>query len=264
MAGGAPVRVAVVGATGRLGSRLIDGILGAADLDLAAAVGSPRSAALGRDVGEGREAGATGVVYTAPGRGFGAADVVVDVSTLDGLRTTLAHLDGRPLVTGVTGLDADADAALASAASKGPVLVAANFSAGVALLRSLVTAAAKALPDADVEIVETHHRHKVDAPSGTAKALIQAVEDGRGAAAVRHGREGVIGPRPAGEIGVHALRLGDVVGEHTVWLGTDGERLCLGHVATSREVFAAGALRAARWIVGRPPGRYGMDDVLGL
>jgi len=139
----------------------------------------------------------------------------------------------------------------------------------VHVLADLVAVAAQALPDADIEVVELHHRRKVDAPSGTAKLLGEAAARARGRRldeVARHGREGRTGVRaaPDAEIGVHALRLGDVVGEHEVWLAGEGERLRLGHIATSREAFARGALRAARWVAGRPPGRYTMRDVLGL
>ncbi len=135
------------------------------------------------------------------------------------------------------------------------------------VLADLVRRAVRALPDYDIEIVEAHHRRKVDAPSGTAWLLGRAAAEGRGldlASVARHGREGITGVRTVDEIGFHAIRGGDVVGDHTVWIAGEGERLQLGHVATSRDTFARGALRAAAWIAGQAPGRYSMNDVLDL
>jgi len=142
-----------------------------------------------------------------------------------------------------------------------------QFWSGVTLLLDLARRAASALPDYDIEVVEAHHRGKVDAPSGTALALAKAAARGRGLDLEEHaifGRRGRTGPRGTGDIGIHAVRMGDVVGEHQVWLAGRGDRVLLGHTATSRATFAEGALRAAQWIRGKPPGRYGMQDVLGL
>jgi 4-hydroxy-tetrahydrodipicolinate reductase len=199
-----------------------------------------------------------------------ACDVVVDFShpsATDAVgRACLSK--SKPLVIGTTG-HSNEDRALLEAISKSvPVVLSPNFSVGVNALFWLTREAARMLgEDFDLEIVETHHRLKKDAPSGTAKKLAEILCEGRKldyAANVRHGREGLIGERPAKEIGVHSIRAGDVVGDHTVILAGPGERLELTHKAASRETFAAGALRAARWIVGKPPRLYSMEDVLGL
>ncbi len=195
-------------------------------------------------------------------------DVYVDFSA-PAATAAAAHAAAtsrRAAVIGTTGLDAAAHAAVDALAAVAPVVVAANFSVGVTLLADLVERAARALgPAWDAEIVETHHRHKVDAPSGTALALAAAIDAGRDATAARTtGRAGQVGARPTGEVGIHAVRGGDVVGEHTVLLLGSGERLELTHRATDRAIFARGALAAAAWVVGKPPGRYDLRDVLGL
>jgi 4-hydroxy-tetrahydrodipicolinate reductase len=194
------------------------------------------------------------------------ADVVIDFSSAEGLarRAREAAELGIPLVGCATGLTEKEHAALDSAASRIPVLYAANTSLGVTLLEKLVGQVARALGAAyDVELVELHHNRKVDAPSGTALLLANAALEAVPGRRVLHGRSGKAARAPE-EVGVHALRLGDVVGEHRVYFGGPGERIELAHIATSRETFARGALRAARWIRGRPAGRYRMSEVLGL
>lgn len=247
------MRIGLLGATGRMGRRVAD---------LAAAGGDTVVAAIGRGTGD-----VGGLTIRPPGPGcFDGCNVVIDFSMPEALAAALPHLGRLPLVTGTTGLPDAVAAAVQAHAAHAPVLAAANFSTGVTLLVALARRAAAALPDYDVEITETHHRLKQDAPSGTALALAQAVAEGRAVAleAVRRdGRTGRTGVRPAGEIGLHALRGGDVIGDHEVWLLGPGERVLLGHVATSRDTFAAGALRAARWLSGRAPGAYSMADVLG-
>ena len=175
---------------------------------------------------------------------------------------------GKPLVVGTTGHSNDQRALLVKASKSLPIVFSPNFSVGVNALFWLTRKAAEMLgQDFDLEIVETHHRLKKDAPSGTAKKLAEILCEVRKldyAKSVAHGREGLVGERPAAEIGVHSIRGGDVVGDHTVAFVGRGERLELVHHASSRETFAAGALRAARWIVGRPQGLYSMEDVLGL
>lgn len=201
------------------------------------------------------------------------AEAVLDFSApeqLDALLGSCAdELAGTALLVGTTGLDEEIQRRLDRAAERSPVLVAANFSPGVNLLLGLVERAARALPadEYDIEVVETHHRRKEDAPSGTALALGRAAAAGRERSLddVRtDGRSGRTGSRPTGEIAFHALRGGDVVGEHAVHLLGERERIVLGHTAMSRDVFAEGALVATRWLVGRQPGRYTMKDVLGL
>lgn len=198
------------------------------------------------------------------------SDVLVDFSTRVALE---AHLDAAvaaatPIVIGTTGLTPEHHQAIDRAAEKIAVLQAANMSLGVNLLAHLVREAAARLgPDWDVEIVEMHHRHKVDAPSGTALLLGAAAADGRGIdleAASERGRDGVTGARASGHIGFASLRGGSVAGDHHVIFAGDGERLELGHRAESREIFARGAVEAALWLAGKPAGRYTMADVLGL
>lgn len=237
------LRVAVLGAGGRTGRLVVAAVDAAPDLELAAAVGRG------------------GLV---PGV-FDRADVVVDFSQPEALRAALPLLGHRPLVSGTTGLTPDLQAEVDAQAARGPVLQAANFSVGITVLLDLVARAAAALPHADVEIVEAHHRGKRDAPSGTALALGRSVAAARGVAldaVARHGREGLSDPRPAGEIGFHAVRGGGIVGEHAVWLAAGAETVRIEHTAQSREVFADGALRAARWLVGRGPGAYTLRQVL--
>jgi len=239
------IRIAVAGALGRMGLEIVRLVDESADLLLSGSWDAKGSTELG--------AALTG------------AEVVVDFTSPAGL-TALAPMAadrGLALVSGTTGLDDGARAALAAAAQKVPVLHAPNMSVGVAVLADLVTEAVRRLgSDFDVEIVEMHHRHKVDAPSGTALRLAEAVEAARPGLERRHGRSGATGPRRATELAILSLRGGDVVGDHTVVLAGPGERIELTHRASSRETFARGAIRAARWIAGRPPGLYGMADVL--
>ncbi len=201
------------------------------------------------------------------------ADVVVDFSAVPALQNLLeqhaAGLSGKALVVGTTGLTANIQSLLAEVARTSAVLVAANFSIGVNLLLKLVADAARVLPAAqfDVEIVEAHHRRKADAPSGTALALGRAVAAAREEALEklrRDGRSGQTGERNTGEIGFHALRGGEVVGEHRVFFIGAHERVEFAHSAQDRTLFAEGALLAAQWMAGRPPGNYTMHDVLGL
>jgi 4-hydroxy-tetrahydrodipicolinate reductase len=201
------------------------------------------------------------------------ADVVIDFSTASASGMLLERaadlLDGRALVVGTTGLDEAARDRLDALAARTAVLTAANFSVGVNLLLGLTARVAAALDAAsyDIEIVEAHHRRKVDAPSGTALALGEAAAAGRGvplASVRRDGRSGETGVRPAGEIGIHALRGGGIVGEHRVVFAGERERIELVHEALDRAVFADGALKAATWIAGRGAGRFTMQDVLGL
>jgi len=198
------------------------------------------------------------------------SDVLVDFSTPDALE---AHLDAAvaaatPIVIGTTGLAPEHHQAIDRAAEKVAVLQAANMSLGVNLLAHLVREAAARLGEGwDIEIVEMHHRHKVDAPSGTALLLGAAAADGRGIdldEASDRGRDGITGARAEGHIGFASLRGGSVAGDHLVVFAGDGERLELGHRAESREIFARGAVEAALWLAGKPAGRYTMADVLGL
>jgi len=268
------VRVAVAGAGGRMGRALIEAVLDHPGLTLAAALDLPGSQALGHDAGEpcGR---ATGVVVASDvDAAVARADVLIDFTRPEG---TLAHLAACArhrvaAVVGTTGLDAARKAALADFGREIPIVFAANMSVGVNVLLSLVEAAARALgPAFDIEIVEMHHRHKVDAPSGTALRLGEAAAAGAGVALSDHAvyaRHGVTGERKAGTIGFATLRGGDVVGEHMVVFAGAGERVELAHRATSRQLFAAGAMRAALFVAARRArgerGVYDMPEVLGL
>jgi 4-hydroxy-tetrahydrodipicolinate reductase len=258
------MRLAVVGASGRMG-RAVVRLAHADGLEIVCAVGSTD---VGRDVGELAGVGLLGTRVT---EGLATleqarAEVIIDFSA-PGATLSLAPLaaaSGSALVSGTTGLGEDTRAALDRAALRVPVLWEPNMSVGVHVLTDLLSRAASALADWDVEIVETHHRAKVDAPSGTALRLAETVQRARaGTTRLVHGREGRPGARPVAEIGMHALRGGDVIGDHEVHLLGGAERLVLVHRATSRDVFAHGALRAARWIAGRPAGRYTLSDVLG-
>ena len=197
------------------------------------------------------------------------ADVAIDFSFREAT-AALARLcaeHGKPLVIGTTGHTPEQRAEILECAKKIPIVWAGNYSLGVNLLNYLTKIAATILGESyDVEIVEMHHRNKKDAPSGTAEKLKQIVCQARnvGEESVIYGRKGLVGARPVGEIGVHALRGGSVVGDHTVIFAADGERLELVHKAADRKVFALGALRAAKWVCGKPAGLYGMEDVLNL
>ena len=197
-------------------------------------------------------------------------DVVVDFSS-HAATAAIAELcaaRGKALVVGTTGHDDSGKSRITDHATRIPIVWASNFSTGVNTLFWLTRKAAEILgPDYDLEVVEMHHRLKKDAPSGTAKSLAEILADVRKvqlAKVARHGREGIVGERTAEEIGIHSVRGGDVVGDHTVILATNGERLELTHKASSRDTFANGALRAALWVVQQKPGLYDMQDVLGL
>ena len=267
-------RLAIAGAGGRMGQALIEAALATSDLALAAALDVAGSPVIGRDAGE-RFGRATGVVVGSDvDAGLRDADVLIDFTRPEG---TLAHLaacarHGTAAVVGTTGLTAAQHRDMAAFAQTIPIAFAPNFSIGVNVLLQLVESAARALgPDFDIEILEMHHRHKVDAPSGTALRLGEAAAAGAGRALAPcavYAREGVTGERKPGTIGFATLRGGDVVGEHTVIFAGAGERIELAHKATSRQNFAAGALRAARHVAGRraagQAGLADMIDVLGL
>jgi 4-hydroxy-tetrahydrodipicolinate reductase len=239
---------------------------------LAGAVEAPGSPLVGQDIGLWFDARATGILVGDDAEPlFAGADAVIDFTHPSALfrHADLAAQHRTVLVVGTTGLDDKAMAALTEAAQMTAIVRSANFSVGVTLLVALVQKLAASL-DADsfdIEISEMHHRHKIDAPSGTALALGEAAARGRQVMldqVWRKSRDGQVGARPAGEIGFTSLRGGDVVGDHTVIFAADGERLELSHKASSRQIFARGAVRAALWAAGHPPGLYGMTDVLGV
>lgn len=210
-----------------------------------------------------------GLVST--GEALAVADVVVDFTNAEASTAiaTQAASRGVALVIGSTGFSPDQLRRIAEASERVPIVRASNFALGINMLLGLVAQAARALPaqDYDIEIFEAHHRRKVDAPSGTALMLGKAAAQGRGvelADVARHDRHGVTGERPAGEIGFSVLRGGGLVGEHSVVFAAEDEILTLSHSSRDRSLFARGAIAAARWVVGRPPGQYDMQDVLGL
>ena len=263
-----PLRVGILGATGRVGTLLLEEIASSAELTLAAAITSSTSAQLGADVGTSLGRAALGCTFEALSADcFTDCDVVIDFSLPEGLQAALPLLGRCPLVSGTTGLHDATEKALNDYAAHAPVFTAANFSTGVHVLMTLVAQAAQALDDYEIEIVETHHRYKKDAPSGTALALGHAAANARGQsldAVLCTGRSGITDTRAPETIGIHAVRMGQVVGEHTVSIASDNEILTLGHAAQKRGAFAMGALRAARWLVTQPAGRYTMSDMLGL
>ncbi len=241
-----PLRIVINGAKGRMGHALTSA---AKDLGLVV------SAAV--DVGDDLAAA------------MKSADVVLDFSShsATGKLLELAEAQDKPVVIGTTGHSAEEKKKLRRLATKIPCVWAGNFSIGVNLLFALTRRAAGLLgPDYDAEVIEMHHRFKTDAPSGTAARLLEIILEERKltAAALRHGRSGLPGARTNAEVGVHSLRGGDVVGDHTVIFAALGERLELTHKASDRAIFARGALRAAQWVVTQPPGIYDMQDVLGL
>lgn len=259
------MKVAVMGAAGRMGGAVIRVLAETEGLDLVAAIDRSGEG----DAGLRSGVGALGVDFDADVRAVDGADVVIDFSLPDAAEALFVQCaeSRTPVVTGTTNLGDRAEAALQTLQALTPVVQAPNFSQGVTLLFDLAARAAElAGPAFDAEIVEMHHRHKVDAPSGTAKRLAEVVAEAKalGDDPFVHGRSGHTGARTDGEVGVMTLRGGDVVGEHTLLLASAGERLELTHRATDRTIFARGAVRAARWVVSQPPGRYDMRDVMGL
>jgi 4-hydroxy-tetrahydrodipicolinate reductase len=259
------VKLAVHGATGRMGLSIVRCARAAGDEIVGGACG-PGDPNAGRDLGELAGIGPVGVVATPDiSSALLGADVVIDFSTASAVPALLgtAAQQKVAVVSGTTGLGPPAEAALERAAQVVPVLWAPNTSLGVHVLAELVEQAVRKLGSRfDVEIVEMHHKRKIDAPSGTALRLAAAARAGRPELAEVHARDGNVGARSGTELGVLAVRGGDVIGDHTVFLLGTGERLELTHRASSRELFAEGALTAARFVVGKAPGRYSLKDVL--
>jgi 4-hydroxy-tetrahydrodipicolinate reductase len=265
------IKVIVAGAAGRMGSRLVALISNATALTLAGAIEGKGHPAVGDDVGETAGCGRAGIpitddLTTLLDRG----EVVIDFSspeaTLDHLRTVAQHR--RAMVIGTTGFSASQLEELKSLASRVPCVLSPNMSVGVNLIYKVIGEMAKTLGDEyDIEVIEAHHRLKKDAPSGTAlkiaEVLAKAVSRDLDQVGV-YARKGLIGERKKGEIGIQTIRAGDIIGDHTVLFGGMGERIEVTHRASSRDTFAGGALRAARWVVRQPPGLYDMMDVLSL
>jgi len=269
------VGVVILGAAGRMGRTLARHVLGGSvpGLKIVGAVDLWDCPQLGQDTGLVAGAAAAGVKITADlAQAVKGAGAVIDFTGHHGTAGNAPRCAewGAPMVIGTTGLNPAEMEIVRAAAKRIPIVMAPNMSLGVNLLLSLLEQAGRSLKDQgyDVEIIERHHRKKKDSPSGTALALGQAVARGMGRSldeVAVHGRHGMAaGDRPAAEIGFHAVRGGDLVGDHTVLFAAEGECLEFSHRATSRDTFAIGALRAARWIAGRAPGLYSMRDVLGL
>ncbi len=265
-----PLKLAIAGASGRMGRMLIEAALAQSDVQLVGALDRPGSPALGRDAGEALGK-STGVKVTEVlEEGLAQARLLIDFTQPAG---TLAHLKvcqarGIGMVIGTTGFDEAGKAAIAQAATAIPIVFAPNTSIGVNATFKILELAARILNEGyDIEIIEAHHRHKIDAPSGTALRMGEVVAKALGhdlKDVAVHGREGHTGERPATSIGFHAIRGGDLVGDHTVMFAGVGERIEITHRSSSRANYALGALRACRFLSTRDKGLFDMQDVLGL
>lgn len=264
-------RIAVMGAAGRMGKTLIEAVQQADGAQLSAAVDRPDSSLVGADAGELAALGKLGVSLVGDlSAVLDQFDVLIDFTHPS---VTLKNLDicrsaGKAMVIGTTGFSVEEKQLLAEAGKDIPIVFAANFSVGVNLCLKLLDTAARVLGDeVDIEIIEAHHRHKVDAPSGTALRMGEVIADALGRDLQKvavYGREGQTGARARDTIGFATVRAGDVVGDHTVLFAADGERVEITHKASSRMTFAKGAVRSALWLNQRAPGLYDMQDVLGL
>ncbi|CUB04864.1 4-hydroxy-tetrahydrodipicolinate reductase [Marinomonas fungiae] len=265
------MRIAVIGAAGRMGKTLIQAITDANGVELGAAIVEPTSSLVGVDAGEVAGVGKLGVSIVSDIKDCVADfDVLIDFTTpaLSVANAAYCADNGKSIVIGTTGLNDEQKALLAEAGKKTSVVFAPNMSVGVNLTLKLLSLAAQILgDDYDVEVVEAHHRHKVDSPSGTALRMGEVVAEALGRdlkECAVYGREGQIGPRTQKEIGFETIRAGDVVGEHSVWFATEGERIEIVHKASSRMTFAKGAVRAAAWLKDQQAGLFDMQDVLNL
>ena len=258
--------VALLGATGRTGRAVLEALAGSPDLRLVGALASPTSSKLGRDVGEECARAPWGVSVTSdPAVALERARVAIDFSLPDAVARNIeaCRARGCALVMCVTGLDDAHVASLHDAARQIAVVRSSNVSLGVNVCLELVARAAAVLRDYDAEILDVHHRHKRDAPSGTARELGAAIASARGAT-LEELTGSRAGPRPQGGVGFASLRMGETAGEHTVVFASAGERVEITHRSAGRSAYAQGALAAARWVVRQPPGLYGMREVLAL
>jgi 4-hydroxy-tetrahydrodipicolinate reductase len=265
------LRLAVPGAGGKMGRMIVKVISETPSTELVAAMERPGSPLLGQDAGTVAGLASFGVLIAAElDEALDEADVVIDFTAPSATAWTVSRAAEREvgMVIGTTGLGEAEKRAIWQAAERIPIVLSANMSLGVNVLLGLIEQAAKALgSDYDAEIVELHHRYKKDSPSGTALMMANRLAAALGrdlSSAARYGREGIVGPRTTDEIGILAVRGGDIVGEHTAYFCGLGERLEITHRASSRETFARGAVRAAEWLRDRDPGLYDMQDVLGL
>jgi 4-hydroxy-tetrahydrodipicolinate reductase len=263
-----PTLIAINGAAGRMGQRIVQLAHEDRELTIAAALEMPTHPRLGQDVGEIAGLGKIGVPLTSDLPLEPHVNVVIDFSMPEGTMAVLPLCVERqiPLVVATTGHTPAQKEEIEAAAHQIALLMAPNMSLAVNVLMKLVRQAAEVLRDKgfDVEILERHHRFKKDSPSGTALQFARTIQEAMGQTSLRHGREGLVGERPAQEIGVHAIRVGDNVGEHTIIFSTLGETLELTHRAHARDCYVRGALQAAKFLATRPAGRYTMNDVLGL
>ncbi|TDO98181.1 4-hydroxy-tetrahydrodipicolinate reductase [Marinomonas balearica] len=265
------MRIAIIGASGRMGKNLIQATVEADGVELGAALVKPGSSLVGVDAGEIAGVGKLGVSLVDSLENCKSDfDVLIDFTSpaLTMENVEFCSKNNKAIVIGTTGLSDEQKDVLDSASNKAPIVFAPNMSVGVNLTLKLLATAAKILGDEyDVEIVEAHHRHKVDSPSGTALKMGEVVAEALGRdlkECAVYGREGQIGPRTQKEIGFETIRAGDVVGDHSVWFATEGERIEIVHKASSRMTFAKGAVRAASWLAGKENGLYDMQDVLDL
>jgi 4-hydroxy-tetrahydrodipicolinate reductase len=262
------MKLAIHGAAGRMGQRVTALAHGDARFTVVAALESADHRALGKDAGLVAGIGEIGVPLGVVGESD--ADVVIDFSVPDAAIAVVAHCVEykRPVVVATTGLDAEQQQYIRRAAERIPIVWSPNMSTAVNVAMKLARVAGEALRNlptgVDVEIIESHHRYKEDAPSGTALKFGQILSDTMNLTQHTHGRSGRPGARPRGEIGYHAIRAGDDPGQHTILFGMIGETIELRVAATNRDCYAQGALIAAQWLVGKPAGLYGMNDVLGL
>jgi 4-hydroxy-tetrahydrodipicolinate reductase len=265
------IKVIVAGAAGRMGGRIIDAVLGQEDMELSAAFERPDHPDLGKDIGLITGQGELGLPLAGSlDEVIGSGDVIINFTSPEATMAVLelASTQGKAVVVGTTGLTDEHRSRIKQLSRVMRVVFAPNMSIGVNLLFKLVKDVARILgPGFDLEIIETHHRMKKDAPSGTAIKLAEVMAEATGrdiAACGVYGRQGMVGERRDDEIAVLAVRAGDIVGEHTILFGGLGERIEITHRAHSRDTFAQGAVRAARWLVDKPNGLYDMQDVLGI
>jgi 4-hydroxy-tetrahydrodipicolinate reductase len=265
-----PIKIAVAGASGRMGRMLIETVVNADDAQLVGALDVPGAPALGSDAAIflGKPAGVT--IESDLDRALGQAQMLIDFTRPEG---TLKHVEwcaahGVKMIIGTTGFDEAGKAAIAAAAKKIAIVFAPNMSVGVNVTMKLLELAAKSFSHGyDIEIIEAHHRHKVDAPSGTALKMGEVIADALGRKlddVAVYAREGVTGERDPSSIGFATIRAGDIVGDHTVLFGGIGERIEITHKSASRVTYAHGSLRAARFLADKPSGLFDMQDVLGL
>ncbi|MCY6395170.1 4-hydroxy-tetrahydrodipicolinate reductase [Actinobacillus pleuropneumoniae] len=264
------LKIGIVGAGGRMGRNLITAVQNAEGVELGAAFERKGSSLVGADAGEVAGIGATGVKISDDLNQNTNFDVLIDFTRPEG---TLEHIkfcvaNGKKMVIGTTGFDYAGKQAIQTAAEQISIVFASNYSVGVNLVFKLLEKAAKVMGDyCDIEVIEAHHRHKVDAPSGTALSMGEHIAKTLGRDLKTHGvfaREGITGERKRDEIGFATIRAGDVVGEHSVWFADEGERVEIAHKASSRMTFANGAVRAAKWLNTKQNGLFDMADVLDL